>query len=248
MLVPPTPPPMMTARACSAILARRSPRAPTASYRVAAAIPSRGATRPIEQVIAAIPDWAGRSVTSERIAGRADERELPGRGRRRRRCSCGSRAPTRSCSRSTAANELLNTRAAAQAGVAPRVVHDRPRVGRLRARVARRRGRCRTRRSGAPGCPSASRAVLRQLHAGPRFRDDFDMFRLSPSATSRSSTSAASRSRPAIATTSASSRGSRRPSPSIRSPTRPVPQRPARRELPRRRRAPVDRRLRVQRQ
>ncbi len=31
----------------------------------------------------------------------------------------------------------------------------------------------------APGMPARIAAVLRRLHAGPRFRDDFDMFRLS---------------------------------------------------------------------
>ena len=31
-----------------------------------------------------------------------------------------------------------------------------------------------------PGMPERIGAVLRQLHAGPRFRDDFDMFRLTP--------------------------------------------------------------------
>ena len=75
-------------------------------------------------------------------------------------------------------NELHNTRAAAAAGVGPKVVaEDRPSgafalewiEGRTMSNAA----------FAEPGTPARIAASLRQLHAGPRFRDDFNMFRLS---------------------------------------------------------------------
>ena len=98
-----------------------------------------------------------------------------------------------------------------------------------------------------PGEPTRIAAALRRLHAGPRFRDDFDMVALAarylrvvdergdldPGRLSRAP---------------GPSRGSRPRWPGASACHRPLPQRPARRELPRRRRAAVDRRLRVQRQ
>jgi thiamine kinase-like enzyme len=134
-------------------------------------------TPTIEQVIAAIPDWASRTVQADvipagltntnyrvvvdgtpmfvRIPGAATELLAVDRG-----------------------NELHNTRAAAQAGVSPPVLHSLPAwdvfvlawlpgATMSNATLA------------APGMPTRIAGTLRQLHAGPRFRDDFDMFRLS---------------------------------------------------------------------
>jgi thiamine kinase-like enzyme len=76
------------------------------------------------------------------------------------------------------ANELHNTRAAAKAGVGPRVLqHDRKTgalilqwlPGRTMSNMAFQE----------PGMPGRIAEVLRRLHSGPRFRDDFDMVRLS---------------------------------------------------------------------
>jgi len=75
-------------------------------------------------------------------------------------------------------NELYNTRAAAAAGVGPKVIHHDPESGALvlewidgltmsNAAFA------------APGTPARIAEALRRLHAGPRFSDAFDMFRLS---------------------------------------------------------------------
>ena len=75
-------------------------------------------------------------------------------------------------------NELYNTRAAAAAGVGPKVIHHDPESGALvlewidgltmsNAAFA------------APGTPARVAEALRRLHAGPRFSDAFDMFRLS---------------------------------------------------------------------
>ena len=74
-------------------------------------------------------------------------------------------------------NEIHNTIAAAEAGVAPRVVQTVPEwdVFALEWLDARTMSNETLR---ADGMPSRIAAALRQLHAGPRFRDDFDMFRV----------------------------------------------------------------------
>lgn len=74
-------------------------------------------------------------------------------------------------------NELHNTRAAAETGVSPGVVHYLPDLNvmilefihaeTLSAPVMRR-----------PGMPTQLARILRRLHAGPRFLLDFDMFEL----------------------------------------------------------------------
>jgi thiamine kinase-like enzyme len=76
------------------------------------------------------------------------------------------------------ANELYNTRAAAKAGVGPRVLqHDAKTGGILLEWLP---GRTMSNEAfQAPGMPVRIAEALRRLHAGPRFRDDFDMFRLS---------------------------------------------------------------------
>jgi thiamine kinase-like enzyme len=75
------------------------------------------------------------------------------------------------------ANELHNSRAAAAASVAPAVVHHDPASGALVLEWLD----ARTMSNAAfaePGMPARIAASLRKLHAGARFRDDFDMFRL----------------------------------------------------------------------
>ena len=131
----------------------------------------------IEQVIAAIPDWAGRTVRAERIpAGLTNTNfrvEVDG-------TPCFVRIPGAATELLAVdrANELHNTRAAADAGVAPRVLHALPvwDVFVLEWLPARTMS---VETLGAPGMPGRIAEVLRRLHAGPRFRDDFDMFRLS---------------------------------------------------------------------
>jgi thiamine kinase-like enzyme len=76
------------------------------------------------------------------------------------------------------ANELHNTRAAAQAGAGPEVVVHDPESGALVLEWIEGRTMSNAAFS-APGTPARIAQVLRRLHAGPRFRDDFDMFRLS---------------------------------------------------------------------
>jgi thiamine kinase-like enzyme len=75
------------------------------------------------------------------------------------------------------ANELHNTRAAAEAGVGPTVIAHDPESGALV--LAWIDGRTMSTSAFAePGTPARIAEALRHLHAGPRFRDDFNMFRL----------------------------------------------------------------------
>jgi thiamine kinase-like enzyme len=134
------------------------------------------ATPTIEQVTAAIPDWRGRAITAEPIpAGLTNANyrvdvdgtphfvRIPGAG-------TDLLAVDRE-------NELHNTKAAAEAGVAPRVLHVLPQwnVFVLEWLDARTMS---TAAFSAPHMPARIAATLRRLHTGPRFRDDFDMFRM----------------------------------------------------------------------
>ena len=130
----------------------------------------------IEDVIAAIPAWAGREVVAEAIPAGLTNRNfrvtvdgtptfvrIPG-------ADTGLLAVNRD-------NEIHNTRAAAAAGAGPAVLHHLPQWdafvlewidGRTMSNAAFAR----------PDEPQRVAAAARRLHAGPRFRDDFDMFRL----------------------------------------------------------------------
>jgi thiamine kinase-like enzyme len=74
-------------------------------------------------------------------------------------------------------NEIFNTVAAATAGVAPRVAQTLPDLGvfALEWLDARTMSNETLR---VAGMPTRIAAALRQLHTGPRFRDDFDMSRV----------------------------------------------------------------------
>lgn len=134
-------------------------------------------TPSIEQVIAAIPDWAGRAVTAEPIpAGLTNQNyrvEVDGTAHFVR--IPGATTDLLAVDRG---NELHNTRSAAAAGVSPRVLHALPEwdVFVLEWLLARTMSNATL---NEPGMPSRIGATLRKLHSGPRFRDDFDMFRLS---------------------------------------------------------------------
>ena len=76
------------------------------------------------------------------------------------------------------ANELHNTRAAAEAGVGPKVVGLDADTGAFALEWID--GRTMSNAAFAvPGSPARIAEALQRLHAGPRFRDDFDMVRLS---------------------------------------------------------------------
>jgi thiamine kinase-like enzyme len=131
----------------------------------------------IEQVIEAVPALAGGVVVAERIpAGLTNTNyrvEVDGTPFFVR--IPGAATDLLAVDRG---NELHNTRAAAEAGVAPRVVDSIPEwdVFVLEWLEARTMSNAALSESDVPGRIAAS---LRKLHAGPRFRDDFDMFRLS---------------------------------------------------------------------
>ena len=130
----------------------------------------------IQEVIAAIPAWSGRNVTAERIpAGLTNANyrvEVDGTPHFVR--IPGATTELLAVDRS---NELNNTIVAATAGVAPRVLHTIPSwdvfvLDWLDARTMSNQA------LRSPGMPGRIADVLLRLHAGPRFRDDFNMFRL----------------------------------------------------------------------
>jgi thiamine kinase-like enzyme len=130
----------------------------------------------IEEVVLQIPDWRGQSVATRPLSGGLTNTNyrvevngtpyfvrIPGAG-------TDLLAVDRK-------NEVHNTRAAAEAGVGPRVVHYLPEhdvmvlefiPGQTMSNVL----------LAAPGMPGRIAASLRKLHAGPRFLTDFNMFRL----------------------------------------------------------------------
>ncbi len=130
----------------------------------------------IDEVIAAIPAWASRTVIHEPIAGGLTNTNhrvtvdgvpyfvrIPG--------------PSTELLAVDRANERHNTLAAASTGVSPRVVavvEDRDAFALEWLDAETMSGEALR----APGMPTRIAATLRRLHAGPRFRDDFDMFRL----------------------------------------------------------------------
>jgi thiamine kinase-like enzyme len=134
-------------------------------------------TPSIEEVIAAVPEYAGRAVSAEPIAAGLTNRNyrvtidaevvfvrIPGAGTELLAVDRG--------------NELHNTRAAAAAGVGPRVLHhiapwDAFVLEWIPARTMSNEA------FAGQGEPERVADTLRRLHVGPRFRDDFDMFRLS---------------------------------------------------------------------
>jgi len=129
----------------------------------------------IEQVIAAIPDWAGRSISATAVpAGLTNQNyrvEVDGVPMFVR--IPGAATELLAVDR---ANEVHNTRAAAAAGVGPPVLHHLPAwdvfvLAWVDARTMSNEA------FAAPGEPERIAEVLRRLHAGPNFRDDFDMFR-----------------------------------------------------------------------
>jgi thiamine kinase-like enzyme len=131
----------------------------------------------IDDVIAAIPAWSGRSVRAEPIAAGLTNRnyrlELDGEP-----VFVRIPGPATDLLAVDRANELHNTRAAAAAGVGPRVLHHLPEwnvlvLAWVDARTMSNEA------FQAPGEPARIADVLRRLHGGLRFRDDFDMFRLS---------------------------------------------------------------------
>jgi thiamine kinase-like enzyme len=133
-------------------------------------------TPSLEDVNAAIPAWAGRDVAAEPIPAGLTNRNY-------RVTVDGEPVFVRIPGADTdllavdRANELHNTRAAAAAGVGPRVLHHVPAWDALVLEWIPARTMSNA-AFAADGEPGRVAAALLRLHAGPRFRDDFDMFRL----------------------------------------------------------------------
>ena len=131
----------------------------------------------VDQIVAAVPEWAGRQVDAEEIVGGLTNHNyrveidgapvfvrIPGDGTELLAIDRG--------------NKLANSRAAAEAGVGPRVLHhlaawDVMILEWLPGRTLSNEACLES------GMPERIAEALRRLHAGPRFRDDFDMIRLS---------------------------------------------------------------------
>lgn len=130
----------------------------------------------IEEVVASIPGWRGRSVEVAPLAGGLTNRNyavtvdgmrtfvrLPG-------ADTGLLAIDR-------ANELFNTRAAAATGIGAPVLEALPEHGVIV--LGWIEGVTMSNAAfGAPGLPERVAASLRRLHAAERFYHDFDMFRV----------------------------------------------------------------------
>lgn len=130
----------------------------------------------VEAVIAAIPSWAGRAIEVRDLSGGLTNHNylvtvdgtpvvlrIPG-------AATELLAVDR-------ANEVANAQAAATTGVSPRVLHHVPGIDATVIEYVP--GRTLSNETlGEPGMPTRVARALRRLHAGPRFRDDFDMFRL----------------------------------------------------------------------
>lgn len=133
-------------------------------------------TTTIDEVIARIPAWKGRAVLAQPVSGGLTNSnfrvEVDG-------TSYFVRIPGASTELLAVdrKNEYHNTRAAAEAGVGPQVIHYLPDFDVMVLEFIP--GRTMSIESlQAPGMPSRISASLRRLHAGPRFLHDFDMFRL----------------------------------------------------------------------
>ncbi len=130
----------------------------------------------IEEVVAAVDDWAGRDVQVQPLAGGLTNRNsiVTVDGERTVIRIPGAKSELLAVDRT---NEAFNTRAAAETGTGAPVLHELPQFGVLVLGFIE--GRTMSNEAfTTPGMPARVAAGLRRLHAGPRFLHDFDMFRL----------------------------------------------------------------------
>ncbi|MBE7436252.1 MAG: phosphotransferase family protein [Anaerolineales bacterium] len=130
----------------------------------------------IEKIAAQVEDWKGRDVSIQQLSGGLTNTNykvtvdgmpyfvrVPGE-------STELLAIDRD-------NEHHNTRAAASAGVAPKVLHHLPEHSAMVLEFLD--GKTMSKDSlNQPGQPSRMAQAIKKLHAGPRFYSDFNMFRL----------------------------------------------------------------------
>ncbi len=130
----------------------------------------------IEEVIAAIPEWRGRSIQSEPVTGGLTNRAFCVRvdGTPHFVSIPGAQSELLAIPR---ADEIANTQAAAETGVAPRVLHQIPESGVLVAEFLRGRTLTKTDMHAA-GMAQRLAQAARVLHTARPFANDFDLFRL----------------------------------------------------------------------
>lgn len=130
----------------------------------------------IEEVIRQIPEWRGREVHVAPLGGGLTNTNYKVE-------VDGTKYFVRIPGASTEllaidrANEVHNTRAAAAAGVAPRVMHHLPQHNVMVLEFLPGATMSIDRMQGA-GMPGRIAGVVRRLHTARRFQTDFDMFRL----------------------------------------------------------------------
>jgi thiamine kinase-like enzyme len=130
----------------------------------------------IDEVIAKIEDWKGKSISVQQIAGGLTNTNF--------KVEVGGtlyfvRVPGESTELLAVdrINEYHNSKAAAEANVAPKVLYHLPEYNVMVLEFLT--GITMSKESlNAPGMPTRMAKVIKKLHAGPRFFSDFNMFRL----------------------------------------------------------------------
>ena len=130
----------------------------------------------IEDVIAAIPEWRGRAVEAEVVHGGLTNRAYCVRvdGMPHFVSIPGARSELLAIGRD---EEIYNTSAAAETGIAPRVLHRLPESGVLVTEFLQGRTLSKTDMHVAD-MPIRLAAAVRRLHSARPFANDFDLFRL----------------------------------------------------------------------
>ena len=130
----------------------------------------------IEEAVEKIEDWKGKNVSIEALSGGLTNTNykvtvdgkpffvrVPGE-------STNLLAVDRK-------NEHFNSRAAAEAGVGPQVLYHLPEYNVMVLEFIEGKTMSKDALS-APGMPTRMAQAIKQLHRGPRFLTDFNMFRL----------------------------------------------------------------------
>ncbi|MCQ3936268.1 MAG: LPS biosynthesis choline kinase [Chloroflexi bacterium] len=130
----------------------------------------------IEEVVAKIEDWKGKNISIQPLSGGLTNTnykvEVDG-------TPFFIRVPGESTELLAIdrKNEYHNTKAASEAGVAPRVMYHVPEFDAMVLEFIN--GKTMSKESlNEPGMPARMAQAIKKLHAGPRFLLDFNMFRL----------------------------------------------------------------------
>ena len=130
----------------------------------------------IDEVVAKIKDWKGKQVSVQPLSGGLTNSnykvEVDG-------TPYFVRVPGASTELLAVdrANEYFNSKAAAEAGVGPKVLYHLPEFNVMVLEFLT--GKTMSKESlSAPGMPTRMAKVIKKLHGGPRFFSDFNMFRL----------------------------------------------------------------------